>query len=326
MDPKNLPGSLKAAILIHSIGKEAAQAILERLSESERAMMEAHLSQMGNIPPDLIELVAREFTMVAGSRQPLHIQETSNGHPQGGEDGDSSGSGSMEASLKVLRSLDAEKISEIIRDEHPQTIAITLAHLNPEIASDVLSSLPDEVMTDVAVRIANMDKVISEMVEEIGKVVENILEEKDTSGAHMTGGVDHVADILNQAVGPTSQQILDDIAEIDPELADRIKQRMFVFDDLVLIDDRGIQQVMRRVETQVLGVALKAATDEVKEKILNNMSQRAGEMLKEEMESTGPVRMKEVEEAQQTITRVIQEMEEKGEVIIAGRGGEKLIE
>ena len=325
MDPKNLPGSLKVAILIHAIGKEASQGILESLGESERVMMEAHLSQMGNIPPDLIEQVAREFTIIAGSRQPLHIQGTSTAQQQGDEGSDSS-SGPKESSLNALRSLDAEKLSELIRDEHPQTIAVTLAHLSPETASDVLSSLPDEVMTDVTVRIANMDKVISEMVEEIDRVVENILEEKDTSGTHKTGGVDHVADILNQAVGPTSQQILDDIQEIDPELADKIKQRMFVFDDLVLIDDRGLQQVMRRVETQVLGVALKAASDEVKEKILNNMSERAGEMLKEEMESMGPVRMKEVEEAQQTITRVIQEMEEKGEVVIAGRGGEKLIE
>ncbi|MDY6880736.1 MAG: flagellar motor switch protein FliG [Desulfatiglans sp.] len=326
MDPKNLPGSLKAAILIYSVGKEAAQSILERLSESERAVMESHLSQMGNIPPELIEQVAQEFTLIAGRREPLSIQGTSTLSQEEDEKDDSNGSGSMEASLKVLRSLEPEKITELIRDEHPQTIAITLAHLNPETASDVLSSLPDEVMTDVAVRIANMDRVISEMVEEIGKVVENLLEEKDTSGAHKIGGVDHVADILNQAVGPTSQQILDDISEVDPDLADRIKQRMFVFDDLVLIDDRGLQQVMRNVETQVLGMALKAATDEVKDKILNNMSQRAGEMLKEEMESMGPVRMKDVEAAQQTITRVIQEMEEKGEVVIAGRGGEKLIE
>jgi len=163
------------------------------------------------------------------------------------------------------------------------------------------------------------------MVEEIDKVFEDVLKKKDAFVPQVAGGVNRLAEILNQADQISGELILNEIEEVDAELADQIKQRMFTFEDLRLVDDRGLQKVLRRVETRELAIALKAASEEVREKIFRNMSERASEMLREEMEVMGAVRMREVEDAQQTITKIIQDMETKGELIISGRRGEELI-
>jgi flagellar motor switch protein FliG len=163
------------------------------------------------------------------------------------------------------------------------------------------------------------------MVDDVNEIFKDILKNKKTSAASVSGGVDRLAEILNQADEISSELILNEIEEANAELAAQIKQKMFVFEDLVLVDDRGFQKLLRRVETKELAVALKAASEEVKSKVYRNMSERAAEMLKEEMETLGPVRMKEVSDAQQTITAIIQEMEAKGEVIVGGRRGEQII-
>jgi flagellar motor switch protein FliG len=197
-------------------------------------------------------------------------------------------------------------------------------HLKPNVASDILSHLSDDIKSDVAFRIANLDKVLSGMVDEVDKIFEEILKNKDHV-AQEAGGVERLAEILNAIDGSTAEQIIDEIEEEDPDLADEIKQMMFVFDDIVLVDDKGLQKVLRSVETQELAIALKASTEEVKQKIFRNMSERAAEILKEEMDVSGAVRMKDVTDAQQKITRIIQDMERKGELIISGRGGEEFI-
>jgi flagellar motor switch protein FliG len=202
---------------------------------------------------------------------------------------------------------------------------LIIVHLKPNLASEVLGRLPDEIKADVALRIANLDKVVSGMVEEIDKVFQDILQNKEQSVTQEAGGVERLAEILNQIDTASAEQIIDEIEEMDPDLADEIKANMFVFEDIVLVDDKGLQQVLRAVESQELAMALKAATDEVKEKIFSNMSERAAEILKEEMEVSGAVRMKDVTDAQQKITRIIQEMERKGELIISGRGGEEFV-
>ena len=323
MDPKNLPGSLKVAILLQSLDREASREILNSLGPKERELIESHLSQMGPIPQELIEKVAEEFTGIATQGKQSNSRKdfvsVQGRLPQ-------TSSASESSNLKALQSLEPDHLSRLIKDEHPQTIAIILAHLKPQVASKVLTSLPDETTANVAIRIANLDKVMSGMVEEINKVFENILEEKRSTRTHKMGGVNQLADILNQTTGNSAQRILEEIDKSSPELAAEVKQQMFVFEDLILIDDRGLQKVLRNVETQELAVALKAASEEVKEKIFRNMSERAAEMLREEVEEMGPVRIKEVEDAQQRITKIIQDMEEKGELIISGRGGEEFIE
>jgi flagellar motor switch protein FliG len=227
--------------------------------------------------------------------------------------------------LELLQSLETDRLIQLIKDEHPQTIAIIIVHLKTETASKILSGLPDEIKTDVAVRIANLDRVESGMIEEIDKVFEDVLKNSKGSATQEAGGVGRLAEILNQIDGVSGGIILNEIEENDFELADQIKQRMFVFEDLVLVDDKGFQKVLRKIETKELAIALKAASDEVKEKVFSNMSERAAEILKEEVEVMGAVRMSEVALAQQTVTRIIQDMEAKKEVIISGRGGEEFI-
>jgi len=214
----------------------------------------------------------------------------------------------------------------MIKDEHPQTIAVIVVHLQPESGSAVLSKLPDNLRVEVAMRIARLDKVLSGMVNEIDRVFEDLKKKKKTSATHKTGGVSHLAELLNMVEGSAGEQILNEIEEVNPDLAAQIKQMMFVFEDLVLVDDKGMQKVLRRVETSKLSLALKGASEEVRQKIFKNMSERAGVMLKEEIEAIGAVRMKDVEEAQQTITRIIQELEAKSEIVISGRKGGDFIE
>jgi flagellar motor switch protein FliG len=213
----------------------------------------------------------------------------------------------------------------LIKDEHPQTIAVILIHLNTPIASDVIAKLPDEIKTDVSMRVVTLAKVNADMVEEVNEAFKEILKNKKSSVAYIRGGVDRLAEILNQTDEISSELILSEIEETDAEMAAQIKQNMFVFEDLVLVDDRGFQKLLRKVETVELAIALKAASEEVKEKVFKNMSERAGAMLREEREDLGPVRMKEVDDAQQAITNIIQEMEAKGEIIISGRRGEEII-
>ena len=326
MDPRRISGPLKAAILIRSLGTDVAAVILDGLTEDEKLVVNRHLEQMGAISADVIEYVAKEFTDIAAMRarasrlaspsKPNLIENRDKGNGAGEDEPEG---------LKAIDSLAAEEIYELIKDEHPQTIAIILIHLKTAAASDVLSRLSDEVKTDVAVRVANLDKVNAEMVEEVNSVFKEILKNKKSSVTNVSGGIDRLAEILNLTDEISSELILNEIEENDAEMAAQIKQKMFVFEDLVLVDDRGFQKLLRKVETMELAIALKAASEEVKEKVFRNMSERAGAMLREEMEDLGPVRMKEVSDAQTGITNIIQEMEAKGEIIISGRRGEEII-
>lgn len=326
MDPRKISGPLKAAILIRSLGQEVAAKIINGLTEDEKLVVDRHLEQMGAISADVIEYVAKEFTDIAAMRAraarlapPPEPDHASNSNEKNGEDDDES------EGLKAIDSLGADEIFELIKDEHPQTIAIILIHLRTPVASDVLSRLSDEIKTDVAVRVANLDKVNAEMVEEVNSVFKEILKNKKSSVTNVSGGIDRLAEILNETDEISSELILNEIEENDADMAAQIKQKMFVFEDLVLVDDRGFQKLLRKVETMELAIALKAASEEVKEKVFRNMSERAGAMLREEMEDLGPVRMKEVSDAQAGITNIIQEMEAKGEIIISGRRGEEII-
>ena len=313
MDPKNLAGSLKAAILIQALGKNASEILLNGLNESERETIEGHLSKMGIISEDLVEKVAEEFTSKIRTR-PKELGKPAETTSYPGS-----------TNLKILQSMEPDNLIEIIKDEHPQTIALIIVHLKTEVASEILAKLPDEIKCDVAVRIAGLDKVMAGMVDELDKVFGNILKGKDASITHKTGGVGRLAEIINQIDATSAQIIMDGIEEKDVDLAEEIKQRMFVFEDLPLVDNKGLQKVLRKIESKDLATALKASSDDVKEKIFTNMSQRAGEMLREEIEEIGSVRMSDVETSQQMITKIIQDMESKGELVISGRRGEELI-
>jgi flagellar motor switch protein FliG len=322
MDSGKISGSLKAAILIRSLGKEVAGTVLNGLTDTEKLVVNRHLDQMGAVSADVIEYVAKEFTdtiaLRARAARLAPPPEPNNAEKKGENEDELEG-------LKAIDSLTADELYELIKDEHPQTIAIILIHLKTATASDVLSRLADEIKTDVSMRVATLDKVNAEMIEEVNSVFKEILKNKKSSVANISGGIDRLAEILNQTDEISSELILNEIEETDAEIAAQIKQKMFVFEDLVLVDDRGFQKLLRKVETVELAIALKAASEEVKDKVFRNMSERAGAMLREEMEDLGPVRMKEVSDAQMGITNIIQEMEAKGEIIISGRRGEEII-
>ena len=323
MDPERIAGPVKAAILIHALGRPLADILLKRLNESEKEIINNHLAQIRTISPEVVEQVAKEFAHIAQrykSKPSRSVHAKSVQTENGSDDLNADGSG-----LKALSTLSAEEIYDLIKNEQPQTIAIILVHLNTRVASDVLSKLPGEIKTEVSMRIVNLDKVTAAIVDEVNEILKDILKTKRNAISKVTGGVDRMAEILNQTDEISSELILNEMEEADMEMAAQIKQRMFVFEDIIMVDDRGIQKLLRKVETMELAIALKAASEEVKEKIFKNMSERAGEMLKEEIEDMGPVRMKEVEDSQQNITNIIQEMETKGELIIAGRRGDTII-
>ena len=325
MDPNNLPGSLKIAILVQSMSDGASQVIINSLDDREKEVVKNHLDQMGIISPDIAEKVAVEFEETARRAKSTKLFGDS------GNDNEEKGEEYLKkittrsASLGAMLSLDSDKLYKLIKDEHPQTIAIIMVHIKTNIASNVLSRLPDQTKKEVALRIASLDKVMAEMIEEVNFAFEDIIDTMDSSISNATGGTDRVAEILNQTDEMSSEFILNEIEENDPEMAAKIKQQMFVFEDLPLVDDRGFQKLLRKVETSELAVALKAATEDVKEKVYKNMSSRAGEMLKEEIDDLGAVRMKEVSDAQQRITSLIQDMEVKGELIISGRRGDDMV-
>ncbi len=324
MDARNLPGSLKIAILVRSLGPDTSQIIMNNLGGDEKKAVIAHMDQLGNVSPDLVEKIAEEFSKNMQRKNPLIGGGAIPGSSaMGGEKSTKSPSGG--SNLDAILTLEAERLFKLVENEHPQTIAIILVHAKTETASEVMSRLPDEVKTDVALRIAKLDKVNSGMVQEINRVIETILSNKESSETHDTGGVDRLAEILNLADEMSSELIMGEIEEQNPELAAQIKQKMFVFEDIVLVDDKGFQKLLRKVETSELAVALKAASDEVKDKVFHNMSARAGDMLREEIADMGPVRMNDVYVAQQKITGLIQDMEFKGELIISGRRGEALV-
>ncbi len=323
MDAKDLPGPLKIAILVKSLGPDIGKVIMDGLTPAEKEAVSGQMAQLGSISPDLVEKIAQEFLQQSQRERTLpgpRPQTSKAAKAPKNDDGRDGGT-----NLKAVAALEPERLLKLVADEHPQTIAIILVHAKTDVASEVVSRLPDELKTDVAVRIAQLGKVNSGMVDEINRVIEDILSNKENSQTHETGGVERLAEILNLADEMSSELIMSEIEEGDPELAAQIKQKMFVFEDIILVDDKGFQKLLRKVETSELAVALKAASDEVKEKVLRNMSQRAGEMLQEEIADMGPVRMNDVSAAQQKITALIQDMEFKGELVISGRRGEALV-
>lgn len=325
MDPKHLPGSIKAAILIQSAGKVMSEKLLARLRDEERNLVRDHLAQMGEISPDLVEKVAEEFLQLSEQIRTPRLGTPPVMKPSDPEETSPSVSAEKSSDLSALRSLEPDHLLELVREEHPQTIAMILVHVSPEVASIVLANLSDPIKADVGKRIATLDKVGAGMLDEIGKIFADVLRENEDSMSHVKGGAGLMADILNQIDAMSGEVILDEIEEFDPELAAQIKQRMFTFEDLILVDNKGLQKVLRKVESKELAISLKAASDEVKQKIFSNMSERAAQMVTEEIEMLGAVRMKDVEDAQHAITRIIQEMEDQGEVVISGRKGEQLI-
>jgi flagellar motor switch protein FliG len=323
MNTESLSGPVKVAVLVKSLGKDACSKLINTLSDAEKEKINTLANEMGAIQPELVEKIAQEFTVMnekenAGNNEQQHRTKEEDGKEQ-------EGISASEKNLQTIKSINAEQLVRMLKDEHPQTIAIVIAHIDQNKAGEVIMNLPDEIKSDVAYRIAKLKKIVPGMLAEINAVFEDSLKGSKSGVMTEADGVGLLAGLLNQIDSTIGGMILEELEETDPEMAEQVKQMMFVFDDLVLVDDKGMQSVLRSVETQELALALKAASEDVKEKVFKNMSERAREILKEEIDSLGAVRMKDVSDAQQNITKIIQEKESKGEVVIAGRGGDEFI-
>jgi len=330
VDISTLDGNTKAAILLACLGPTAASRVLSRMDDSEIERLTLDLSSLGTIDSETRDAIIEEFhqMMVAnryvtqgGVDYAKTLLESALGPERAVEILTRLQSSLQEVPFEFLKKADPSQIITFIQDEHPQTIALILAHLQPEISALVLSALSPELRADVVLRIATMDRTPPEVVREVERVLERKMASVFSHCFTFAGGVKEVAEILNRIERATEKNIMAELEERDPELADEISRLMFTFDDLVYVDDGGIQKSLREIDQKDLALALKHSDEEVKEKILKNMSTRAREMIAEEMEYMGPVRLRDVEEAQQKIVGIVRRLEEAGEIIIEGRGG-----
>ncbi len=304
--------------------------MLGAFSDEEVDQMTLDLSSLGTVDANIKAAVLDEFYEMAVAKRFVaqggidfakNLLEKSFGSERAFDILNRLQSSLQEVPFQFLKRADPSQVCSFIQDEHPQTISLILAHMNPSISSIILSSLPQDVQSDVVIRIATMDRTAPEIVREVERVLERKMASVFSQGFTFAGGVKDVAEILNMIERSTEKTIMADLEERDPELADEIARLMFTFDDIVFVDDSGIQKTLREVESKDLALALKASNEEVANKVYKNMSERAREMIKEEIEFMGPVRMKNVEEAQQKIVAVIRRLEESGDVVISGRGG-----
>lgn len=328
-DYTTYPGKMKAAVLLACLGPQAAGRVLSKMSDDEIEQITLDLSSLGVVDPDLRIQVMDEFYQMAVAKRYVaqggidyarELLESAFGTDRALDVLTRLQSSLQEVPFEFLKRADAAQICSFIQDEHPQTIALILAHLDPQVSAVVLSAMPRDVQADVVVRIATMDRTPPDVVREVERVLERKMASIFSQGFTFAGGVKEVAEIMNRIERNTEKAIMADLEERDPELADEVARLMFTFDDLVYVDDSGIQRVLREIETKDLALALKSTNDDVKEKVLRNMSERAREMIQEEIEFMGPVRLRNVEEAQQKIVSVVRGLEDSGEIMVEGRG------
>ena len=330
----SLTGIQKAAIFLVSLGSDVSSDIFKHLREEEIEKLTFEIAKLDAIDPAEKEQVllefqelmkANEFISSGGVDYARELLEKSIGTEKA-SDLIKRLTGSLQARpFDFIRRIDPSQLLNFIQQEHPQTIALILAYLEAAKASVILASLPSEVQSDVSKRIATMDRTSPEILREVERVLEKKLSSMSAEDYATSGGIESIVEILNSVDRSTEKMIIESLEEEDPELAEEIKKRMFVFEDIVLLDDRAIQIVLREVETPELSKALKAVDAEVQDKIYRNMSKRAAQLLKEDMEFMGPVRLKDVEEAQQKIVAVIRKFEEQGEIVVARAGEDELV-
>lgn len=331
---QKLTGKQKAAILLISLGPDVSAQVYKHLTEEEIEKLSLEISSVKKVDADLKEEVIEQFHQIVVAQD--YITQGGIGYAKTvlekafGKQEAASIINRLTSSLQVrpfdfARRADPQQVLNFIQNEHPQTIALVLSYLDPEQAGQILSELPQEMQADVARRIATMDSTSPEIISQVERVLESNLSASLTEDYTQTGGIQAVVEVLNGVDRSTERTILDTLEAQDPELADEIKKRMFVFEDIVILDNRAIQRVIREVENDDLMLALKIASDEVKQVIFSNMSQRMAETFKEEMEFMGPVRLRDVEEAQQRIVATIRRLDEVGEIVIARGGGDDII-
>lgn len=331
-DPAELSGLRRTAILLVSLPAEVAAMILKQLDRETVEQITREIAAMGQVDPAQRGAVVREFytlalaaqyTKAGGLSYARTLLERSMPKEEAARILTQVEHDVCQQPFSFLQKAQAENVLEFIQDEHPQTIALILAHLPSAKSSEILSALPPAKQLEVVTRIANMDQTNPEVIREVEKGLQQRLGGLMTQTFQKAGGVETVAEMLNLTDRATEKGIMEALEGEDPDLVERIRRLMFVFEDIILVNDKGIQAVLKEVDTEELALALRMASDELKNKIFRNMSERASQLLKEDMEYMGPVRVSDVEAAQQKIVDVVRRLEDAGEIIIAGRGGEK---
>ena len=333
-EKEQLTGIQKAAILLIALGPEKSSLIFKHLKEEEIEDLTLEIANTKSVSPAVKEQIINEFYEVCLAQQ--YIAEGGIGYAKEllekalGQEKAMDVIGKLTASLQVkpfefVKKTDASQLLNFIQDEHPQTIALILSYLSSSQAATILAALIPEKQADVARRIATMDRTSPDVIKEVERVLESKLSSLVNQDYTIIGGVDAVVDILNTVDRGTEKHIMETLEIEEPELADEIRKKMFVFEDILLLDDRAIQRVLRDVDNNDLAVALKSSNEEVQAAIFNNMSKRLAEMIKEDMEFMGPVRMKDVEEAQQKIVNIIRKLEDSAEIVISRGGGDEIV-
>jgi len=330
-DVKNLTGKQKAAILLMSMDVEVASKVFKELDMSEVEQIALEISNLKDVPANVVEDVIEEFyelmqasslMLEGGIEYAQVLLERTYGSDKARDIVEKIKVLTTIRGFNILKQADPAQLANFLSKEHPQTIALILSHLPPGQAADVLQEFPEELRTDTILRIATIGKVSPALVSEIEQVVDQIAESTLSQNLAAAGGAQIVANILNKSNNALAKQLLENIEEKNYDMAGEIKRLMFLFEDIIQIDDRGIQRILRDVDKRDLALALKVADEKIKNKIFKNMSERAASVVKEELEFMGPVKLKEVEQAQMRIVDIVKQLESEGEISIGGRGKE----
>lgn len=334
MAKNKMSGREKAAILLIALGPDKSAAIFNEMQEDEIEELTLEIANMRKISPDerdeILEefyqiCLAQEFITEGGISYAKDVLERALGSQKALEIINKLTSSLQVKPFDFVRKTDANQLLNFIQNEHPQTLALILSYLSPQQAATILSSLPQNKQADVAQRIATMESTSPEVIKEVELVLERKLASMVTQDYSVTGGIQSIVDILNSIDRGTEKFILETLEIQSAELVEEIRKKMFVFEDIVNLDSVSVQKFVREVDNAELAIALKASTDEVKEVIFANMSKRMSEMLREDMEFMGPIRLRDAEEAQQKIVNIIRRLEDAGEIIISRGGGDELI-
>ncbi len=329
-------GIRKSAVLLIQLGKERAATALSQLSESEVELVSAEIAHLESISASESESVLEEFRDLMTARRHIsqgglgfarQLLEESLGGDRANEIIDRLTAASIQLPFEFLRAADPAQLRSFIIDEHPQIIALVLAHMTADKASLVLSGLEPDAQADVAHRIAIMDRTSPDIVRSVEATLERKLSSMlQPSDQSKVGGLDPLVNIINRSDRSTERQIVEGLESLDPDLADEVRSRMFMFEDIVTLDDRSVQQVLRQVDAAQLSFALKGVANEVRDKIVSNMSERAAAGLLEEVEILGQVRLTQVEEAQQSVIRTIRQLEEEGQIMLRRGGDDEFVQ
>lgn len=329
-----LTGRQKAAMLIISLGPEKSASIMQHLSDEEIEQITLEIANVRTIKAEDLDKVLEEFSQLYMASQYIRqggvdyakqVLEKALGNEKALFIINRLSSNLQIKPFDFLRKADPSQLLNFIQGEHPQTIALIVSYLDPQQSAAILSALPAETQADVARRIAIMDRTSPEIIKEVESILERKITSIGTQDYTSAGGIKSIVNILNQVDRSTEKTIMETLDLQDPDLAEEIKKLMFVFEDIIRLDDRSIQLVLREVDSKDMALAIKGSSDEVGEKIKHNMSKRAAKMLEEDIEFLGPVRLRDVEDAQQRIVNVIRRLEDSGEIVISRGGGDELI-